>query len=69
MKLLKIEAPLERSFYEQQSIREGWAVRELNWGREGHWDGGSNAPWQAGWRLVSTGGMKKPKPETAQAEF
>ena len=27
--LLKIEDPLERSFYEQQAIRENWAVREL----------------------------------------
>ncbi len=27
--LLKIEDPLERSFYEQQAIREKWAVREL----------------------------------------
>jgi len=27
--LLKIDDPLERSFYEQQSIRENWAVREL----------------------------------------
>lgn len=26
---LKIEDPLERSFYEQQAIREKWAVREL----------------------------------------
>lgn len=27
--LLKIDDPLERSFYEQQSIRENWVVREL----------------------------------------
>ena len=27
--LLKIEDPLERGFYEQQAIREKWAVREL----------------------------------------
>lgn len=27
--LLKIEDPLERSFYEQQCIREKWSVREL----------------------------------------
>jgi predicted nuclease of restriction endonuclease-like (RecB) superfamily len=29
VELLKIEDPLERSFYEQQTIREKWAVREL----------------------------------------
>ncbi len=29
VELLKIEDPLERSFYEQQSIREKWTVREL----------------------------------------
>ena len=29
VELLKIEDPLERSFYEQQAIREKWAVREL----------------------------------------
>ncbi len=29
MELLKIDDPLERSFYEQQTIREKWAVREL----------------------------------------
>jgi predicted nuclease of restriction endonuclease-like (RecB) superfamily len=29
IELLKIEDPLERSFYEQQAIREKWAVREL----------------------------------------
>jgi predicted nuclease of restriction endonuclease-like (RecB) superfamily len=29
VELLKIDDPLERSFYEQQSIREKWAVREL----------------------------------------
>lgn len=28
-KLLKLDDPLERSFYEQQSIREGWSVPEL----------------------------------------
>lgn len=27
--LLKIDDPLERSFYEQQAVREKWAVREL----------------------------------------
>lgn len=34
VELLKIENPLERSFYEQQSIREKWAVRELKRQRE-----------------------------------
>jgi hypothetical protein len=29
VELLKIEDPLERSFYEQQTVREKWAVREL----------------------------------------
>ncbi len=29
VELLKIDDPLERSFYEQQTIRERWAVREL----------------------------------------
>jgi predicted nuclease of restriction endonuclease-like (RecB) superfamily len=29
VELLKIDDPLERSFYEQQSIRERWSVREL----------------------------------------
>ena len=29
VELLKIEDPLERSFYEQQAIREKWTVREL----------------------------------------
>ena len=29
VELLKIEDPLERSFYEQQASREKWAVREL----------------------------------------
>jgi len=29
VELLKIDDPLERSFYEQQTIREKWAVREL----------------------------------------
>ena len=29
VELLKIEDPLERSFYEQQTLREKWAVREL----------------------------------------
>jgi predicted nuclease of restriction endonuclease-like (RecB) superfamily len=29
VELLKIDDPLERSFYEQQCIREKWAVREL----------------------------------------
>jgi predicted nuclease of restriction endonuclease-like (RecB) superfamily len=29
VELLKIEDPLERSFYEQQAAREKWAVREL----------------------------------------
>lgn len=29
VELLKIDDPLERSFYEQQSIRERWTVREL----------------------------------------
>ena len=29
VELLKIDDPLERSFYEQQAIREKWAVREL----------------------------------------
>lgn len=29
VELLKIEDPLERGFYEQQTIREKWAVREL----------------------------------------
>ncbi len=29
VELLKIEDPLERSFYEQQAVREKWAVREL----------------------------------------
>ncbi len=29
IELLKIEDPLERGFYEQQAIREKWAVREL----------------------------------------
>lgn len=32
--LLKIEDPLERSFYEQQCLRENWAVRELKRQRE-----------------------------------
>ena len=34
VELLKVEDPLERSFYEQQSIREKWAVRELKRQRE-----------------------------------
>ena len=29
VELLKIDDPLERSFYEQQSLRERWSVREL----------------------------------------
>ena len=29
VELLKIDDPLERSFYEQQTLREKWAVREL----------------------------------------
>ena len=29
VELLKIEDPLERSFYEQQTLRERWSVREL----------------------------------------
>ena len=29
VELLKIDDPLERSFYEQQSAREAWSVREL----------------------------------------
>jgi predicted nuclease of restriction endonuclease-like (RecB) superfamily len=29
VELLKIEDPLERSFYEQQTLREHWSVREL----------------------------------------
>ena len=29
VELLKIDEPLERSFYEQQTIREKWSVREL----------------------------------------
>lgn len=29
VELLKLEDPLERSFYEQQCVREGWTVREL----------------------------------------
>ena len=29
VELLKIDDPLERSFYEKQSVREKWAVREL----------------------------------------
>ena len=29
VELLKIDDPLERSFYEQQTIRERWSVREL----------------------------------------
>ena len=29
VELLKIDDPLERSFYEQQTIREKWSVREL----------------------------------------
>jgi predicted nuclease of restriction endonuclease-like (RecB) superfamily len=29
VELLKIEEPLERSFYEKQMIAEGWSVREL----------------------------------------
>ena len=29
VELLKIDDPLERNFYEQQAIREKWAVREL----------------------------------------
>ena len=29
VELLKIDDPLERSFYEQQTIREKWAVRDL----------------------------------------
>ena len=29
VELLKIEDPLERSFYEQQCVRERWSVREL----------------------------------------
>jgi predicted nuclease of restriction endonuclease-like (RecB) superfamily len=29
VELLKVEDPLERSFYEQQAAREKWAVREL----------------------------------------
>ena len=29
VELLKIDDPLERGFYEQQTIREKWAVREL----------------------------------------
>ncbi len=34
VELLKIEDPLERGFYEQQTIREKWAVRELKRQRE-----------------------------------
>lgn len=30
VELLKIDDPLERSFYEQQAMRERWSVRELN---------------------------------------
>ena len=29
VELLKLDDPLERSFYEQQTVREKWAVREL----------------------------------------
>jgi hypothetical protein len=29
VELLKIDDPLERGFYEQQTLREKWAVREL----------------------------------------
>ena len=29
VELLKIDDPLERSFYEQQTVRERWSVREL----------------------------------------
>jgi len=29
VELLKIDAPIERAFYEQQAIRENWTVREL----------------------------------------
>ncbi|EXJ15837.1 DUF1016 N-terminal domain-containing protein [Imhoffiella purpurea] len=29
VEILKIDDPLERSFYAQQTVREGWSVREL----------------------------------------
>ena len=34
IELLKLDDPLERSFYEQQAIREKWTIRELQRHRE-----------------------------------